>query len=91
MSVVSPHHYWQFSIIDVLPTLYPRTDYVLTQDKSFKKHAKAYADSQDLWFKDFASVVARLFELGVPPEQFVSPEPWVMPTVDEQNAAKEKN
>lgn len=67
------------------------TDYVLTQDKSFKKYSKAYADSQELWFKDFSSAVARLFELGVPPEQFVTPEPWVMPTVDEQKTAKEKN
>lgn len=29
-----------------------RTDYVLTQDKSFKKHAKAYAEDQDLFFKE---------------------------------------
>ena len=29
------------------------TDYVLTQDKSFKKYAKAYADNQDLWFKEY--------------------------------------
>ncbi|KAG2016338.1 cytochrome c peroxidase, variant 2 [Coprinopsis cinerea AmutBmut pab1-1] len=29
------------------------TDYVLTQDKSFKKHAKAYAEDQDLWFKEY--------------------------------------
>jgi cytochrome c peroxidase len=64
------------------------TDYVLVQDKSFKKFAKAYADSQELWFKDFSSVVSRLFELGVPTEQFVSPEPWIIPTVDEQKDAK---
>ncbi|PPQ65554.1 hypothetical protein CVT24_010817 [Panaeolus cyanescens] len=64
------------------------TDYVLVQDKSFKKFAKAYADSQDLWFKDFSNVVSRLFELGVPTEQFVSPEPWIMPTVEEQGEKK---
>ncbi len=29
-----------------------RTDYVLTQDKSFKKYAKAYAEDQDLFFKE---------------------------------------
>ena len=29
-----------------------RTDYVLTQDKSFKKWAKAYAQDQDLFFKE---------------------------------------
>jgi len=28
------------------------TDYVLVQDKSFKKYAKQYAESQDLWFKE---------------------------------------
>jgi cytochrome c peroxidase len=71
--------------------VYVRADYVLTQDKSFKKYAKAYADSEEIWFKDFSSAVSRLFELGVPPEQFVTPEPWVMPTVDEQKTAKEKN
>jgi cytochrome c peroxidase len=64
------------------------TDYVLVQDKSFKKYAKAYADSQDLWFKDFSNVVSRLFELGVPTEQFVTAEPWIMPTADEQKATK---
>lgn len=31
------------------------TDYVLTQDKSFKKYAKAYADDQDLWFKEYVT------------------------------------
>lgn len=28
------------------------TDYILTQDKSFKKYAKAYADSQEVFFKE---------------------------------------
>jgi cytochrome c peroxidase len=41
--------------------------------------------------RTFSSAVSRLFELGVPPEQFVAPEPWIMPTVDEQKTAKEKN
>ncbi|KIY67923.1 class II peroxidase [Cylindrobasidium torrendii FP15055 ss-10] len=53
------------------------TDYVLVQDKSFKKYAKAYADNQDLFFKDFAAAVARLFELGVPTNQF-SEEPYTL-------------
>ena len=35
----------------------------------------------------FSSVVARLFELGVPTEQFVTPEPWIMPTEEEQKTA----
>lgn len=38
----------------------------------------------------FSKAVATLFELGVPTEQFVTPEPWIMPTVDEQEAKKEE-
>lgn len=33
-----------------------RTDYVLTQDKSFKKFAKAYADSQDVFFNEYVAL-----------------------------------
>lgn len=32
------------------------TDYVLVQDKSFKKFAKAYAKDQDLFFKEYVVV-----------------------------------
>jgi len=60
------------------------TDYVLVEDKSFKKFAKAYADDVDLFFKDFSKVVAKLFELGVPTQQFATSEPWIMKTLDEQ-------
>ncbi|KAJ7141426.1 heme peroxidase [Mycena epipterygia] len=60
------------------------TDYVIISDKSFKKFAKAYADDNDLFFKDFSAVVAKLFELGVPTQQFVASEPWIMKTLDEQ-------
>jgi len=60
------------------------TDYVLTQDKNFKKYAKAYADSEEVFFKDFSAVVSKLFELGVPTEQFPTSEPWVLKTLDEQ-------
>lgn len=42
------------------------TDYVLVTDKSFKKYAKAYADDEALFFKDFSAVFSRLLELGVP-------------------------
>ncbi|KAG6891563.1 heme peroxidase [Termitomyces sp. T32_za158] len=62
------------------------TDYVLVQDRSFKKYAKAYADDVNLWFKDFSKVVATLFELGVPTEQFAAKEPWIMKTLEEQKA-----
>lgn len=59
------------------------TDYVLVQDKSFKKYAKAYADDVNLFFKDFSVAVSRLFELGVPTQQFVTSEPWIMKSLDE--------
>lgn len=65
------------------------TDYVLVTDKSFKKWTKAYAEDQDLFFKDFSAVVAKLFENGVPTSQWASPEPWTMPTVDEQKEGKQ--
>ena len=35
-----------------LPGTYDSTDYVLVQDKSFKKHVKAYANDIDLFFKE---------------------------------------
>ncbi|KAJ7694257.1 heme peroxidase [Mycena olivaceomarginata] len=60
------------------------TDYVIISDKGFKKFAKAYADDNDLFFKDFSAVVAKLFELGVPTQQFVASEPWLLKTLDEQ-------
>ncbi|KAG9101530.1 heme peroxidase [Ceratobasidium sp. UAMH 11750] len=46
------------------------TDYCLVQDKKFKPWVQKYADSEELFFKDFSSVVNRLFELGVPVSQF---------------------
>jgi cytochrome c peroxidase len=36
----------------------------------------------------FSKAVSRLFELGVPAAQFVTPEPWIMPTVEEQQEKK---
>lgn len=59
-------------------------DYVLVTDKNFKKWVKAYADDEDLWFKDFSASVARLFELGVPTQQFVATEPWILKNTDEK-------
>ncbi|KAF8658935.1 hypothetical protein AX14_007674 [Amanita brunnescens Koide BX004] len=63
-------------------------DYTLVTDKSFQKYAKAYAQDQDLFFKDFSSVVSRLFELGVPETQFVASEHWSIKTLDEQKEQK---
>ncbi|KAI8992970.1 heme peroxidase [Trametes punicea] len=59
------------------------TDYVLVQDKAFKKWVKAYAEDEQLWFKDFAAALSKLFELGVPESQFVTREPWIMKSTDE--------
>ncbi|KFX87140.1 hypothetical protein V490_08507 [Pseudogymnoascus sp. VKM F-3557] len=42
------------------------TDYVLIKDKGFRPWVEKYAKDNDLFFKDFAAVVTRLFELGVP-------------------------
>ncbi|KAH7925640.1 cytochrome c peroxidase [Leucogyrophana mollusca] len=62
------------------------TDYVLTQDKSFKKFAKAYADDNELFFKDFSAAFSRLLELGVPTGQFVASDAWEMKTIEEQSS-----
>ena len=32
----------------------------------------------------FSDALSRLFELGVPTQQFVSSEPWIMKSSDEQ-------
>lgn len=40
-------------------------DYALIQDKAMKPWVEKYAKDNDLFFKDFAAVVTKLFELGV--------------------------
>ncbi|KFY87458.1 hypothetical protein V500_06946 [Pseudogymnoascus sp. VKM F-4518 (FW-2643)] len=45
------------------------TDYVLIKDKGFRPWVEKYAKDNDLFFKDFAAVVTKLFELGVPFEE----------------------
>ena len=42
------------------------SDMALVQDKSFKKYVDKYAKDQDAFFNDFAAVITKLFELGVP-------------------------
>jgi cytochrome c peroxidase len=42
------------------------TDIALVSDKSFKQYVDKYAKDEELFFKDFAAVVTKLFELGVP-------------------------
>lgn len=41
-------------------------DYALIQDKSFRKYVEKYAKDNDAFFTDFAAVMTKLFELGVP-------------------------
>jgi cytochrome c peroxidase len=61
------------------------SDMSLTKDKEFKKHAKAYANDADLFFKDFAKVFNKLIELGVPTAQFQG-DAYTLKTVDEQSS-----
>ncbi|KAI0854244.1 heme peroxidase [Daldinia vernicosa] len=44
-------------------------DYALIQDKATKPWVEKYAKDNDLFFKDFAAAVTKLFELGVPFKQ----------------------
>lgn len=41
-------------------------DMAFVQDKEFKKTVDKYAADNDVFFKDFAAVIQKLFELGVP-------------------------
>lgn len=52
------------------------TDMALVQDKSFKPWVEKYAKDNDAFFKDFSSVVLRLFELGVPFAQGTENQRW---------------
>jgi cytochrome c peroxidase len=42
------------------------TDMALVTDKAFKKYVEKYAKDEELFFRDFAAVINKLFELGVP-------------------------
>ncbi|SPN96915.1 probable cytochrome-c peroxidase precursor [Cephalotrichum gorgonifer] len=42
------------------------SDMALVKDKEFKKHVERYAASNEVFFKEFADVIVKLFELGVP-------------------------
>lgn len=48
-------------------------DVALIQDKAMKPWVEKYAKDDGLFFKDFASVVVKLFELGVPFKEGVEP------------------
>jgi cytochrome c peroxidase len=63
-------------------------EYAADQDKFFKEYVILALFNASLLTcppSSFQSVVSRLFELGVPTNQFVSQEPWVMANVDEKN------
>lgn len=51
------------------------TDYVLVTDKNFKKYAKAYAEDQDLFFKEYVIAFNNLFGLHTDVSKLVSPRP----------------
>lgn len=42
------------------------TDLALVSDKTFKQYVEKYAKDEEVFFKDFAAVITKLFELGVP-------------------------
>lgn len=42
------------------------TDLALIRDKGFRPTVEKYAHDNEAFFKDFAEVIVRLFELGVP-------------------------
>ena len=42
------------------------TDMALVKDPEFKKHVERYAKDEQLFFKEFAAALSKLFELGVP-------------------------
>ncbi|WFC93949.1 cytochrome-c peroxidase [Malassezia brasiliensis] len=73
------------------------SDYALFEDPKFKEYVKRYAESDDDWRKDFASVYSRLLELGVPEENFKkgakglgSDKPIYFRTLADQENEKEK-
>lgn len=56
----------QFEDVKTKSLMMLPTDMVLIKDKSFRQYVEKYAKDNDAFFKDFADVVTRLFELGVP-------------------------
>lgn len=74
-------------------------DYAFFEDPKFKEYVKRYAESDDDWRKDFASVYSRLLELGVPEENFKkgakglgSDKPIYFKTLaDQENGKEEKS
>ena len=53
------------------------TDMALVSDKSFKQYVDKYAKDEELFFKDFAAVITKLFELGVPFAETTEQKPMI--------------
>ncbi|WFD02606.1 hypothetical protein MOBT1_001287 [Malassezia obtusa] len=72
------------------------SDYSFFTDSKFKEYVKLYAENDEEWRKDFASVYTKLLELGVPTELFQkaakglgTDEPIRFKTKDQQESAKQ--
>lgn len=58
------------------------SDYALIQDKNFKKYVETYAKDNDAFFTDFAAVITKLFELGVPFAEGTENQRYIFKTLD---------
>ena len=56
----------QYEDVDTKSLMMLPTDMALVQDEKFKPHVERYAEDEGVFFKEFADVVCKLFELGVP-------------------------
>ncbi|TVY20903.1 Cytochrome c peroxidase [Lachnellula arida] len=54
------------------------TDMALVSDKAFKQWVDKYAKDEGLFFKDFAAVITKLFELGVPFDETTQQTPIIL-------------
>ncbi|KAK3362225.1 heme peroxidase [Lasiosphaeria hispida] len=55
-------------------------DMAIIQDKKFKAYVEKYAADNDVFFKDFSTVIVKLFELGVPFAEGTENQRWVFKT-----------
>jgi cytochrome c peroxidase len=62
------------------------TDYALVEDKGFRVWVERYAEDSDRFFGDFAKVLVKLLELGVP---FRQEERWVFKSTLDREAEEE--
>lgn len=66
------------------------TDMALTEDKAFRPWTEKFAKDEDLFFKEFSRVFAKLLELGVPDKNFAGKKPMLLPTVSEWEEQQQK-